>query len=181
MRLASFWTKWADKISSLFKKADDSPQNIQIDLLPSTPGDLEDLARHLCGGKKRKSIRKLYNPETLEANPSQFMDTRTPTELSVDRVSTLSLSEAFQLGWKFFTEGPANDPNKTYHGFAKLLTRHCREAQCEVVAATYNGEKPYHANIQYPREVKEDDMEYANILAKKTEVQLIPEAPKYID
>ena len=139
--------------------------------LPDIVDAKEYIARNIIGGSSRKSIKKLYNPNTDEVNPSRFLDDRNPIELSVNRISTLSLEKTHQLGLTLTEE--INNNNSTakplsYHGYAQLTKRQCLDAGCvDVLKEDYNGTKPYHANIIYPREQsrKADDMEIANNLA----------------
>lgn len=137
--------------------------------LPDVVAHEEDLARNLVGGSSRKSIKKLYDPETNAIKPSRFLDTRNPRELSVNRISILTEHQAHDLGIEHANEiNRGGNVNSVYHGFAKISVHECLEAGCsKVVKDDYNGSKPYHANIIYPQSEKSDEMEIANILAFK--------------
>lgn len=142
-------------------------------LLSSVVGKEEELARNLIGGSSRKSIKKIYNPNTDEIKPSQFLDTRYPTELSVNRISTLTDAIAHELGLQLKDEMNSGNTEqlKIYHGFGKLTAQICLDAGClSIEKEDYKGKKPYHANIIYPAKEKFEEMEIAIILAFKSEL-----------
>lgn len=87
-------------------------------------------------------------------------------ELSVNRISTLSLEQAHALGLDHRNE---HQTGQTYHGFARLLAMTCFELACKVQKDDYNGTKPYHANIIYPVGQKQDSQEIAVQLAYHAE------------
>ncbi len=142
--------------------------------LPETVKPDEELARNLIGGSSSKSLRKIYNPKTNEVKPSQFLDTRNPRELSVNRISTIDVSKAHELGLELKNEINNNNPNqseKVYHGYGSLFVQACLDAGCSSVEKEdYDGKKPYHANILYPEKEKFEEMEIANILAFKAKL-----------
>ncbi len=137
--------------------------------LPSLVGLDETLARNIIGGGSPKSIKRLYNPNTKEIKPSEFMDSRNPRELSVNRISTLDMCQAHTLGVELTDEintRNINHKKKIYHGYGKIGVQVCLKAGCSSVEKDdYNGSKPYHANIIYPEKEKFEEMEIANILA----------------
>ena len=156
-------------LASFLSRKKISLDNLQKVDLPDAVAYEEDLARNLIGGSSKKSIKKLYNPDTKAIKPSRFLDTRNPRELSVNRISTLTERQAHKLGIEHADEiKRSGNTNSVYHGFAKISVRECLEAGCsEVVKDDYNGSKPYHANIIYPQSEKSDEMEIANVLAFK--------------
>jgi hypothetical protein len=142
--------------------------------LPNTVESQEDLARNLIGGNKPKDIKKkLFDPVTEEIKPSRFLDSRNPREISINRISTLTELQAHRLGCDHRDEinrnNPGNQP-QTYHGFAKLKAEMCMKVGCKVIPDTYAGTKPYHGNIIYPKDQKQDDMEIAVELALKAKL-----------
>jgi hypothetical protein len=103
-----------------------------------------------------------------------FIDTRNPMQLSVNRVSTLSLNEAHDLG---VYHRDTYQPRSTYHGFAQILAKVCFDLNCQVHKDDCGGIKPYHANIIYPIGQKEDSQEIAVQLAYHADfVQYTPPA-----
>lgn len=138
--------------------------------LPDIVDPDEDLARYIVGSSKRAKIRRdLYDPETLEVNPSRFLDERNPRELSVDRISTVTGDEAHVMGLQFKEE---TNPKRTYHGYAQIKVQTCLDAGCtEVVKDDISGTKPYHANIFYPEKEKFEELEIANTLALKADLK----------
>lgn len=101
------------------------------------------------------------------------MDSRNPTELSVNRVSTLDNEGAHRLGIEHVENIIRNNPEqkRVYHGFAKLKAQIVYSEKCNIVKDDINGTKPYHANIIYPRNqgVKFDDIELAIVLATNSQ------------
>ena len=141
-------------------------------ILPDEVSDDEDIARNLIGGESKKSIRKLYTA-AHQVKPSQFYDSRNPAELSVNRISTLSLEASHQLGIDLKDAINAkNSKPERYHGFAQLLVESCRKCGCDVVKDDYKGQKPYHANIVYPSKEKYENMEIANMLVLHSQLIL---------
>lgn len=114
--------------------------------LPEHIDAKEDLARVLHGGTKQKSIKKIFDPKTGQIQPSQFMDSRNPTELSVNRVSTLDNEGAHRLGIEHVENIIRNNPEqkRVYHGFAKLKAQIVYSEKCNIVKDDINGTKPYH-------------------------------------
>ena len=136
--------------------------------LPTVVSGEEMLARNLIGGNSKKSVKKLFDPDNGTIKPSRFLDKRNPTEISVNRISTLSEREAHQLGIAHKDEtNKTAESAQTYHGYAAILAQTCYDAECHVRKDDEGGTKPYHANIVYPKEQKYDDMEIAVVLATK--------------
>ncbi len=117
----------------------------------------ENLARVICCGSKHKTQKNCYVYDAEEnkykINTSVFIDTRNPAELSVNRISTLTVNEAHQLGLEHQKEN--NRP--TYNGYAKLTAATCYSNNCKIVKDDYEGKKPYHANIIYPHSPNEKE------------------------
>ena len=147
--------------------------------LPNIVDKDEDLARVIHGGSSRKSIKRLFNIETKKVQPSRFIDTRNPIELSVNRISTLNDKDVHNLGINHTDQinrtRTDNDRNDIYYGYAVLKAGLCFEEKCRVLKDDEGGKKPYHANIVYPNQTKADNMEIANILAFKSELVLYTE------
>lgn len=147
---------------SLFKRSIGAGM---IQLPDEVSGD-EKLARVICGSSKlRKNKDKLYfdqNAGKHVVKVGTFIDTRNPMQLSVNRISTLSLDEAHTLGVHHRDE---YQRGSTYHGFAEILAKICFDLNCQVQKEGYGGTKPYHANIIYPIGQKEDFQEIAIQLA----------------
>ena len=142
--------------------------------LPNCIGAEENLGRILHGGSKKKYIKRLFDPETGNVKPSQFMDSRNPTELSVNRVSTLNVIQAHEFGIKHVEKINKNNNQQiqVYRGYAKLIAQIAYDEECKIIKDDLNGTNPYHANIIYPREQgsKFEDMEIAIVLAEKSEL-----------
>lgn len=162
-------------LSSLFKSfqlntTKDTNNNLLS--LPTTVSTDEALARYLVGGRKNKN--KLYSTKNNKVKPRVFMDERTPAELSVDRISTLTERESHELGKQFKKD---HNPNQTYHGYGKIIAEKCLNAGANVESETYDDSKPYHANIKYPEDLKKEDiMDIANELVLSTTLCLYNEA-----
>lgn len=135
--------------------------------LPDIVSDDERIARVIHGGSSLKSIKKLYNPSTNKIKPSRFMDDRNPRELSVNRISTLTIDESHALGVAFVDDlNSKSGGNVTYHGYGELTVKICLEAGCtEVIKDDVAGTKPYHANILYPKKEVFEELDIANVLA----------------
>lgn len=118
----------------------------------------EKLARVISAGKSakhyKKKIKKADNGE-YNVKSSVFLDKRNPGKISVNRISTLLEYEAHQLGLEHQEK---HQPDSTYYGFAQLLTSDCHECNCDVEKDDINGQQPYHANIIYSHENKEQQM-----------------------
>jgi hypothetical protein len=138
--------------------------------LPDEVSDAEKLARVICDSSKPSRYRrKFYFDESMEkyiVQVSTFIDNRDPMQLSINRISTISLDEAHNLGIQHRDE---YQPNLTYHGFAEVLAKMCFDLNCKVHKDDYGGTKPYHANIIYPVGQKEDSQEIAVQLAFSAE------------
>ena len=134
--------------------------------LPDEVSEDEKLARVICGSSRpRNNKGKFYfdqNAGKYVVQVGVFIDTRNPMQLSVNRISTLSLEEAHDLGVSHRDE---YQKGSTYHGFAQAVARVCFELNCQVQKDDYGGTKPYHANIIYPVGQKEDSQEIAVQLA----------------
>lgn len=136
-------------------------------LLPDNISPNEKLARIICGSsqpKKNKS-RVIYRTSSkkYEVQVSVFLDSRFPAEVSVNRISTISEDESHLLGLE---HRDANCPLLVYLGYAQVLAGFCRDFGCEIEKDDYNGIKPYHANLLYPKaQRKEDDQSIAVKLA----------------
>jgi hypothetical protein len=134
--------------------------------LPDEVSEDEKLARVICGSSRiRNNKNRIYldqNAGKYVVKVGTFIDTRNPMQLSVNRISTLSLDEAHDLGVRHRDE---YQRESTYHGFAQVVARVCFELNCQVKKDDYGGTKPYHANIIYPVGQKEDSQEIAVQLA----------------
>lgn len=140
-------------------------------MLPDIIDPSEELARVICGGSKRKTHRKFFDadpdrPGKYIVNTGTFIDSRTPMELSVNRISTLTEEQSHQLGLKHREERRIL---ASYNGYAKTRAIKCFEKNCQVVKEDYNGTKPYHANIIYPQGEKQDYQEIAIYLTFHSE------------
>ena len=150
--------------------------NAEMTYLPDEVSGEEKLARVICDSKKpKKSRAKFYFDERARkyiVKVSAFIDTRNPMQLSVNRISTLSLDRAHDLGVR---HRDRYQKELTYHGFAEILASMCFDLNCEVKKEDYNGTEPYHADIIYPVGHKEDSQEIAVQLAFYAEfVQYAP-------
>ena len=129
----------------------------------------EYLARNLVGGGSKKSVKRLYNINTGQIKPSQFLDSRTPMRLSVNRISTLKIQEVHAMGLKFKDEINKENPNqkrKVNHGFGQIDVLNCLDAGCiKVEKDDYGVTKPYHANVIYPNKEKHEIMRISNVLS----------------
>ncbi len=142
--------------------------------LPEDISPNEKLARTICASSKLARYKRTAFYFDEEQNKyvvrvEVFIDDRPPSlgkELSVNRISTISLDAAHQLGLEHQIK---KQQLLTYHGFAELLAQHCFDYKCSVVKDDDNGQKPYHANIVYPspQSTKEDEQEIAVKLALK--------------
>lgn len=134
--------------------------------LPDKVSEDEKLARVICGSSRvRNNKDRFYfdqNAGKYVVKVGTFIDTRDPMQLSVNRISTLSLDEAHELGVFHRDE---YQRGSTYHGFAQIVARVCFGLNCQVQKDDYSGTKPYHANIIYPGGQKEDAQEIAVQLA----------------
>jgi|GEM_PF-2454301 len=137
--------------------------------LPTVVSEGEDLGRIICDSGDPKKYEKTafkYNSAEgrYEVNTSKFIDTRYPSILSVNRISTISHNKAHELGKQHRKE---RQPTSTYHGFAKIKAKICFNNRCRVEKDDDGGRKPYHANIIYPYDqiAKEDKQEIAIQLA----------------
>ena len=138
----------------------------------------EKLARVICGSSRlRNNKDKFYfdqNAGKYVVKVGAFIDTRNPMQLSVNRISTLSLEEAHELGVLHRDE---YQRGLTYHGFAQIVAKLCFDLNCQVQKGDYGGTKPYHANIIYPIGEREDAQEIAIQLAFHAEfIQYTPPA-----
>ena len=144
--------------------------------LPDEVSEDEKLARVMCGSSRLRNNRNIFyldqNTGKYVVKVGAFIDTRNPMQLSVNRISTLSLDEAHNLGVLHRDE---YQRGSTYHGFAQVIARVCFELNCQVQKDDYGGTKPYHANIIYPVGQKEDSQEIAVQLAFHAEfIHYIP-------
>ena len=93
--------------------------------------------------------------------------TRNPSELSVNRNSSISIEETHQLG---IIHQQERQPKSTYHGYAEVTAQLCFDTKCRVQKDDVGGKQPYHANIIYPyAQDKEDNQEIAVQLAYHAE------------
>ena len=144
--------------------------------LPAAVAAHEKLARIICASSRRRRYERdaFYYDEAEQRYiivPRQFIDARPPShgkELSVNRISTLSLEEAHELG---VAHRHARQPELTYHGFAELTAQACFEKDCRVEKDDMGGTQPYHANIIYPYPQKEGEQEVATKLAHLAELK----------
>lgn len=141
--------------------------------LPDIVQENEKLARIICASSKPKNYEQTaYRfDESSKRNivlTAQFIDKRYPSELSVNRISSLTLEESHNLGLEHQQK---RQSNLTYHGFAEITAKICFDNNCQVKKEDYDGEQPYHANIiyPYPQESKEDKQEIAVQLAYNAE------------
>ena len=149
------------------------------DGMPCLPDEVsgdENLARVICDSSQPKRSRaKFYFDDRAGkyiVKVGVFIDSRNPMQLSVNRISTLSLHEAHEFG---VHHRYIYQPQLTYHGFAQVLANICFDLNCNVKKDDYNGTQPYHANILYPFGQKEDSQEIAVQLAFHAEfVQYAP-------
>jgi hypothetical protein len=150
--------------------------NAEIPYLPDEVSGDEKLARVICDGRKPKRSRaKFYFDESAGkyiVKVGAFIDNRNPMQLSVNRISTLSLDRAHDLGVRHRDQCQSE---LTYHGFAQIFASRCFDLNCEVKKEDYGGTEPYHAYIIYPVGQKEDSQEIAVQLAFHAEfVQYTP-------
>ena len=144
--------------------------------LPDAVAAHEKLARIVCASSRpRKYQKNAFRFNVAEQRyivvAKQFIDGRPPSygkELSVNRISTLSLDEAHALG---VAHRHARQPALTYHGFAEITAQTCFENDCRVTKDDMGGTQPYHANIIYPYPQKEDSQEVAAKLAHLAELK----------
>jgi len=146
--------------------------------LPNEVSEDEKLARVICGSSRINNNKNRFyfdqNSRKFVVKVGTFIDTRNPMQISVNRISTLSLDEAHYLGVRHRDE---YQRGSTYHGFAQVVARTCFELNCQVQKDDYGGTKPYHANIIYPVGQKEDSQEIAVQLAFHAEfIQYVPSA-----
>lgn len=141
--------------------------------LPDEITEDEKLARVICASSKPKRYKRtaFYYDESEKRYVvlvGQFISHNNPIELSVNRISTISLELAHQLGLNHRND---YQPQSTYHGFAELRAALCFENGCKVEKDDLGGTKPYHANIIYPyaQGEKENDQEMAAQLAYHAE------------
>ncbi len=144
--------------------------------LPDQVSEDEKLARVICGSSRVRSNKNRFyfdeNTGKYVVKVGAFMDTRNPMQLSVNRISTLSLDKVHELGVLHRDE---YQRGLTYHGFAQIVARLCFDLNCQVQKDDYGGTKPYHANIIYPVGQKEDTQEIAVQLAFHAEfIQYTP-------
>ena len=142
--------------------------------LPETISEDEKLARIICASSKPAKYKKTHFYFNEQSNkyvilPGVFIDDRNPAELSVNRISSITLQEAHQLGLDHQKE---KQPQSTYHGFGEVTAKLCYDNKCALKKEDYNGTKPYHANIVYPyaQNGKEDKQEIAAVLAFHAEM-----------
>ena len=135
----------------------------------------EDLARIICDSSKPKNYEKTSFRYSKEEGryiicTGKFIDSRNPTTLSVNRISTLSEQEAHKLG---IIHQKEKQSQLTYHGFAKITAKLCFDKGCGVKKDDDDGKKPYHANIIYPysQDAKEEKQEVAVYLAFHAELR----------
>lgn len=128
----------------------------------------EKLARIICDSSKKNKYTKTafsFNEEEDRyiVKTGKFIDIRNPSELSINRISTIPLEQAHLLG---VTHQQEKQPDSTYHGFAEVDAELCFQNNCDVKKDDIGGKKPYHANIIYPyAQGKEDNQEIAVQLA----------------
>jgi hypothetical protein len=139
--------------------------------LPDVVSHDENLARVICFSSKPKKYMELFyfdeNLGKYAVKVGVFIDDRDPMQLSVNRISTLSLDRSHDLGLRHKEK---YQPQLTYHGFAKVLASMCFDLNCKVEKHDYNGTRPYHANIFYPinrMENSERVMEESQAIAVK--------------
>ncbi len=139
--------------------------------LPGIIVDNEKLARIISAGSTWKSQKKRLAKvdETFKAKPSIFLDERNPMELSVNRISTITIDEAHSLG---LLHSQNNPKSPSYTGFAQIVASIAFTHKCEVKKDDVNGTKPYHANIIYPSANKEDCMEIAVKLSYNASIHI---------
>jgi hypothetical protein len=135
----------------------------------------EDIGRMIFGGFETKSQKRYFvvdenNAEKYLIKPSVFLDTRNPMELSVNRISTISLTHCHQIGIDHHIRYKMHT-SSAYSGFAKIKAEKCYEQKCTISKdeTEYN---PYHANIHYPAVEKEDCLEIAAKLTYYAELIL---------
>jgi hypothetical protein len=148
-------------------------ENAEMTCLPDEVSRDEKLARIICGSSRlRRYVSFQEGAGKYDVKVSVFIDIRNPMELSVNRISTISLHEAHSLG---IAHRDKYQVNSTYHGFAEVLAGRCFDLNCKVEKEDYDGAQPYHANIIYPVGQKEDSQEIAVQLAFHAEfVQYTP-------
>lgn len=134
----------------------------------------EGLGRVICDSSKPRNYKKtaFYFDEEEQryiVNVAKFMDAKNnPTELSVNRTSTLSVEKAHELG---LSHKKQFQPLRTYHGFAEVKAGLCFKNNCDIKKDDIGGSLPYHANIIYPYAQKlEGDQAIAAELAYKAEL-----------
>ena len=149
------------------------PENIS---LPDDVAEDEELARIICASsnenkRKRYAFYFCDNEKKYIIRTGQFMEDRYPSTLSVNRVSSIPVSKAHELGeeWRM-----SYKPHHVYYGYGELTAQTCLSVNCKLEKDDLGGENPFHANILYPYPQKEDNQEIAVELAYKAKfVQLI--------
>ena len=144
--------------------------------LPDVVAAHEKLARIICASSRRRRYERdaFYYDEAEQRYvvvPIQFVDERPPghgEELSVNKISTLSLEEAHELG---VAHQQARQPELTYHGFAEITAQACFDNDCRVEKDDMGGTQPYHATIIYPYPQKRKSHEVAAELAYRAELK----------
>lgn len=144
--------------------------------LPDLIDASEDLGRMIFGGTEKKTQKKYIvadgtNLLNYSIKPSVFLDTRNPMILSVNRISTLPTSDCHEIGVKHHKD--KNMPSSSsYTGFAKINAGKVYEEECAIVKDDVGGSNPYHANVEYPCQKKEDCLVIASKLAFFSELVL---------
>jgi hypothetical protein len=117
--------------------------------------DTEEIARIICD-------KKLI-AQNNEIKVGAFLYKPIPTEISVNRISTLDNQARHDLGKKHQEK---NQPDRTYYGYAQIQVKICRDLGCDVIKDDVGGTLPYHANIIYPTpQLKQTDFKIATKIA----------------
>ncbi len=126
----------------------------------------EKLARIICASRKQKKYQKkiIYDADNDNWNVqvSVFLDDRNPSEISVNKITTLDLENSHYLGLEHKNE---KQPELKYYGFAQINASICYEQNCIILQDDLKGLKPYHANIIYPEEQNTSNHDIATTLA----------------